>query len=213
MNTKKGDFVEIKYVGKLEDGMIFDLNDNEITKKENIHTHIHDKTIICLGHRDVVIGLDDFLIDKELNKKFSVKLPPETAFGKKDANLFQMIPMKKFIEQKINPVPGLTIEIDNMTGVIKSISGGRVMVDLNHPLAGKNIIYEITITRKVDDLKEKVSGFLEMNLHMHNPKLIVEENHVILDELMPKEMLPLIETELKKRIPELKALNVKEKTK
>jgi FKBP-type peptidyl-prolyl cis-trans isomerase SlyD len=211
MNIKKGDFVEIKYVGRLEDNTIFDLNDKEIAKKENIQAHIHDKTIVCLGSKDVVEGLDEFLIDKEIGKKLHINLPPEKAFGKKDAKLFQMIPMKKFLEQKINPMPGLTVEIDNYTGVIKSISGGRVMVDLNHPLAGKNVSYEITILRKVDDLKEKVEGFLEMNFHLHNPKIEVQEHNAILDLPIPKEMLPLIEAELKKRIPELKSLSVKEK--
>jgi len=119
--------------------------------------------------------------------------------------------MKKFLEQKINPVPGMTVEIDNYTGLIKSVSGGRVLVDLNHPLAGKNVSYEVTIIRKVEDLKEKVEGFLEMNLHLHHPKVEVHEHNVTLDMPMPKEMLPLIEAELKKRIPELKGLSVKEK--
>jgi len=58
MKTKNGDFVQIEFIGRLEDGTIFDLNDKELAKKEGLGTHIHDKTIICLGSKDVVEGLE-----------------------------------------------------------------------------------------------------------------------------------------------------------
>lgn len=213
MKAQKGDFVEIKYVGKLDDGAIFDLNDKEIAQKEGMHGYIHEKTIICLGQRDVVPGLDDFLIDKEINTKLSLVVEAENGFGKKDPQKIQMIPAHKFKDQKINPMPGLRVEIDQYTGVIKSVSGGRVLVDFNHPLAGRSLHYEISMKRKVDDLKEKVSGFLEMNFHLHHAQLEEKEGSVTLTAPIPKELQVMLEQELKKRIPQLKALHIVEEKK
>ncbi|MDP3728094.1 MAG: peptidylprolyl isomerase [bacterium] len=210
MKAQKGDFVEVKYIGKLDDGSIFDLNDKERAKQEGMNGHIHEKTIVCLGEKDLVPGLDDFLIDKELGAKLELTIEPEKGFGKKDPKLLQMIPANKFKEQKINPMPGLRVEIDEYTGVIKSISGGRVLVDLNHPLAGRTLHYEITITRKIDDLKEKVSGFLELNYHLHHAQLEEKEGTITLTAPFPKEIQPMLETELKRRIPELKALIIEQ---
>ncbi len=210
MKSQKGDYVEIKYVGRLEDGSIFDLNDKEIAKREGLNGHIHEKTMICLGERDVVSGLDDFLIEKEIGETFKINITAEKGFGKKDPKLLQMIPTNKFKEQKINPVAGLRVEIDQYTGVIKSVSGGRILVDFNHPLAGHDLQYEISILKKVTELKDKVAGFLESNFHLHNAKVEEKEGTITLHAPFPKEMQPMLEAKLKKRLPELKAFIIED---
>ena len=121
-----------------------------------------------------------------------------------------MIPTNKFRKQKINPIPGLRVEIDQYTGVIKSISGGRALVDFNHPLAGRTLHYEVTITKKVEDLKDKVSGFMELNFHLHNPRILEKEGTITLIAHFPPEMQAILEAELKKRIPELKSLVIEQ---
>lgn len=206
MQTKKGDFVEITFVGRLDDGTIFDLNDKEVAKKEKLKGHFHEKTIICLGERDVVEGLDEALVNKDTGKKITVTVIPEKGFGKKDVRLFHMIPQKKFFEHEINPMPGLQVNIDDMLGVVKSISGGRVLVDFNHPLAGRTLQYEVTITRKVDDVAEKIQGFLETTLHMHAVKVDEKEGNVTIKADLPKEMQKILEEKIKRRIPDVKAV-------
>ena len=209
MKTKNGDFVQIEFVGRLEDGTIFDLNDKELAKKEGLGTHIHDKTIICLGSKDIVEGLDEFLIDKEPNQKLEATIQPEKGFGKKDAKQFSLVPLNKFKDKKFNPMPGLRIEVDGTPGTIKSVSGGRVLIDFNHPLAGRVLKYQVTITNIITDIKEKVSSLLETNLHMHNNYQIEENNgEVIIKSELPNELKEMLEIELKKRIPELKSLNL-----
>ena len=150
--------------------------------------------------------IDDFLLDKEIATKLSVVVHAEEGFGKKDPKHIQMIPLNKFKDQKINPMPGLRVEIDQYTGVVKSVSGGRVLVDFNHPLAGRDLHYEVMIKRKVEDLKEKVSGFLELNFHLHHAQLEEKDGVVTLHAPIPQEMQVMLQTELQKRIPELKGL-------
>jgi FKBP-type peptidyl-prolyl cis-trans isomerase 2 len=70
-----------------------------------------------------------------------------------------MMPLKIFAEQKVYPQPGMTFALDNNLVKIISVSGGRVMADFNNPLAGKDIEYEFTIKRFVEDSKEKLKAF------------------------------------------------------
>ena len=51
------------------------------------------------------------------------------------------------------------MNFDGRVGKVLSVSGGRVLIDFNHPLAGKDLVYEIDIKRKIDDLNEKINGF------------------------------------------------------
>mgnify|MGYP001189829342 CR=1 FL=1 len=206
MVTKAGEVVEIKFVGKLEDGMIFDLNDKEVAAKEGLKGHFHSKTIICLGQGDVVAGLDESLVGKEVGKKLEVSVEAEKGFGKRNADLFHMIPLSKFKDHKINPMPGLQVNIDDNMGVVKSVSGGRVLVDFNHPLAGKTLKYEVTIVRVVEDLAEKIQGFLELMFHLHDAKVEAKEGNVVVKHEVPKEFAEMLEGKLKERYPELKSL-------
>jgi FKBP-type peptidyl-prolyl cis-trans isomerase 2 len=156
--TKKGDFIEISFIGKnLFNNEVFDTNITEEAKKINLE--LSGKPLIaCIGQNMVVKGFDEALEAKELGKKYTIKLTPEQAFGKRQPNLTRLIPMRFFLEQKVYPQPGMTLALDNNLVKVVSVSGGRVMVDFNNPLAGKDIEYEFTINKIVGDIKEKVSA-------------------------------------------------------
>ncbi len=207
MKAKKGDFVEVVYTGKLDDGHIFDLNDQEVAEKEGLDKNsLAPKTIACLGERDLVPGLDEFLIDKEIGKKLEVDLNAEEAFGKKEAGLIQMIPMGKFKEQNINPVPGLRLNIDNMVGTVRVVSGGRVMVDFNHPLAGRNVHYDVIMKREVTDMKEKVESFLKLSLNLKDLSVSENEGNITAKLDLPEQLHSAVEEQIKKRVKEVKSV-------
>ena len=156
---ERNDFIELKFVGKMKEGEVFDTN---IPKEaEKIGLKIDDKPfIICAGEKMVIEGLDDSLIDKEVGKKYSVEVPAKKAFGERKRENVKLIPLSVFHAQKIDPKPGMTLHMDYHLVRIASVSGGRVLVDFNNPLAGKEITYEFTITRKVSDTKEKIDAIL-----------------------------------------------------
>jgi len=157
--AKKKDFIELEFIGKnLTNNEIFDSNILEEAKKLNPQVKEVKPLTICIGENFVVRGLDAFLEGKEIGKKYNLKLDPEKAFGKRDSKLIRLIPMKMFLEQKIYPQPGMTLALDNNLVKVVSVSGGRVLVDFNNPLAGKDIEYEFTIKKVVDEVKEKVSA-------------------------------------------------------
>src|SRR3989338_7882631 len=146
---KKYDFVEIEYTGKLrEDGAIFDTTDEKVAKEHNLHSHSdYGPVVICVGEEQLLKGIDKSLEGKGIGDEYDADIRPEDAFGSKDARLIQLIPTNKFKQQKIQPMQGMQLNIDGMLGIVKTVSGGRTLVDFNHPLAGKELSYKIKINR------------------------------------------------------------------
>jgi FKBP-type peptidyl-prolyl cis-trans isomerase 2 len=162
MAIKEGDFVEVEYTGKLkEDSSVFDTTDVKIAKESDIFSEnmAYGPVIVCVGQGHILKGLERHFVGKDAGK-FSVALAPEEAFGRKDAGLIQLIPQKKFTENKIQPVPGLQINIDGSLGIVRRVGGGRILVDFNHPLSSKEVVYDVDIKRVVTDKKEQLSGLL-----------------------------------------------------
>ena len=61
---------------------------------------------------------------------------------------------------------GLQVNIDGNVGMVKSVSGGRTLVDFNHPLAGKNLVYEMKVFEKIKDARKKIGSILRMQLNL-----------------------------------------------
>lgn len=178
MNLKKKDFIEIEFTAKVKDGEIFDSNIKDDLKKVNPDAN-PKPFVFCLGEDMFLKAVDEFLIGKEIGKH-KIELPPEKAFGKRDTKLIQMIPMKIFKEQKINPVPGIMFNFDNRIAKILTVSGGRVMVDFNNPIAGKDVVYDINVIRKIEDINEKIKSMInflfrkDFKFETKNKKIILE---------------------------------------
>jgi len=156
MALKKKDFIEIEFTGRTKDENIFDSN-----IKENIENPEQKKNakpfIYSLDENMFLKGIDEYLIGKEIGK-YKIELNAEKAFGKRDPKLIQRMPIKVFHAQQLNPVPGIMFNFDGKIARVLTVSGGRVMVDFNNPLAGKEVVYEINILKKVDDQKEQINA-------------------------------------------------------
>ncbi len=204
---QKKDFIEIEYTAKTkDDDIIFDTTSKEVAEKEQILSENarYGPVVICVGERHVLPGLDDHLLGKEPGKSYTIGLTAEEGFGKKNAKLVQLVPTNKFRENKINPVQGLQINMDGMTGIVKTVSGGRTLVDFNHPLSGKALEYEIQIIRKVEDNKEKLKGALQMMGILSDPT--IESGKATIHFDMPAEAKDLIAKRIQEMIPALSSV-------
>jgi len=158
--TKKNDFIELEFTGKIKDtGEIFDTNIAEDAKKMGEGIEVKS-LIVCIGQGMVIKGLDKELEGREINKKYMIELSPDKAFGQRDPKLIRLFSLNTFREKNVNPKPGMVFALDNMLVRIISVSGGRVLVDFNNPLAGKTIVYEFRIKKKITDEKEKVNALM-----------------------------------------------------
>ncbi len=194
MKLKKSDFVEIDFTAKFkESGEVFDSSVASELKKLSEHA-IAKPFTYSLGQEMFLKGIDDFLIGKEIEKfpkEFKVELSAKDAFGPRDSKQVQMIPMKIFKEHNVQPIPGASLNFDGRVARILSVSGGRVLADFNNPLAGKEVVYEIKILSKVDDMNQKVKAINEF-LFKKDFHFNIKDKKVTI-EVDKEEMKPLVE--------------------
>jgi FKBP-type peptidyl-prolyl cis-trans isomerase 2 len=213
---KKNDFVNIEYTGMLkEDNIVFDTTNEAEAKKSGIHRPNvkYGPMIICIGQGQVIPGLDKQLVGKDLGKEYSFDIKSEEAFGRKDPKMIQLIATAKFKKANINPMPGLQINIDDQVGVIKTVSGGRTLVDFNHPLSGKDVVYKVKISTMITDNVRKVSSLMGAMLQIQDPEVKITEGKAEVSLLfdLPKEVHEVLKKKILEVLPELKELEIKKK--
>jgi len=188
-------WVEIEY-------SIYD-QDNRLLEKTN------EPVIIPLGHNILNKEIEEKLVNAEYGKEYNFLL--KRPFGERDPSLIKIIPISEFYKRNINPIPNLVVNVDNMVGIVRSVNSGRVVVDFNHPYAGKDLLYVIKLNREVTDLKEKILGILSMtyNISKNNIDVNIDENNKkisinVKDLNLSKEQKEII----KNFIPEVKDYNI-----
>lgn len=199
---KEGDFIEIEFVGRVRDtGEIFDLTDEEVAKKEGVFDkdHRYGPAVVVIGGKSVMPGVEQKLREMEVGEESVFELKPENAFGKRDPKLVQVVSVGKFYGQKINPVPGAFVNIDGRNCRIQSVSGGRVRVDFNHPLAGRDVLYKIKILKEITGLKEKTDAIIkqlgvdaEASVEGETAKIKLKKPNKIIEQIIEKSIMKLL---------------------
>jgi FKBP-type peptidyl-prolyl cis-trans isomerase SlyD len=124
------------------------------------------------GHRNIIPGLESQLNGMKVGESKTVVVPPETGYGEVDKESIDEIPVSEFPED-VTPEVGLELEIkdkegNEMYGRVLSIQKDTVTMDFNHPLAGKELHFEV----KVVDLRaatgeEMAHGHVHAHGHHH----------------------------------------------
>lgn len=209
---KEGMFIELNYTGKTSEGVVFDTTDAEVAKKAGLSPDFPYKpAIICLGQSFVLPAIDAFLMDKNVGETYTLTLSPENAFGKKDAKKIQLVSQSKFSKQNVQPYPGLQVDMDGQMAVIRRVSGGRVLVDFNHPLAGQSVVYDLAPLKEVTDSKEKLDAVLGRIIG--NIPTTVADGVATLETDLPSQLQSVLEEQIKKLIPEITKITFKESKK
>ncbi len=140
MSIKNGDKVSLDYEGKLEDGTVFD------SSKHGDHSHPLEFTI---GENMVIPGFEKAVLGLEVGDEKTFKITANEAYGETKEELKQKIPKEAFPkDQEVKE--GMVILLNAPNGEqfpvkIDSVTESEVVVDLNHPLAGKDLTFSIKI--------------------------------------------------------------------
>ncbi|MFH1182032.1 MAG: peptidylprolyl isomerase [Candidatus Woesearchaeota archaeon] len=202
----KDDFVEVDYTGKLaETGEVFDTTVPEEAKKAGIESKNLSPVIIQVGKNWLLPCVEKQLEGKEVGTTYNMKLSPEEGFGKKSTKFIQLIATRKFRQQDVVPMPGMQVEIDGLIGMIRTVSGGRAIVDFNHPLAGKALEYDVIVRRKVTDAKEKIDALFKILGLKADAKVEADKATIMAD--LPPEVQKGLQEEITKSIPEVKTVD------
>jgi FKBP-type peptidyl-prolyl cis-trans isomerase 2 len=160
MAVENGDFIRIDYTESV-DGQVIATTDKEVATAKDI---FDEKTeyvphLIVVGSGQLVAGMEEDLLGKEIGYSGRVEIPPEKAFGAHDPKKVEFISINKFKEER--PVPGMRVGVDDRVGVVTRIIGRKVSVDFNHPLAEETIVYEYKILERIEDLHEKLKSLIK----------------------------------------------------
>jgi FKBP-type peptidyl-prolyl cis-trans isomerase 2 len=147
---------------------------------------------------------------KEIGKEYTFEVLPEEAFGKRNSKLIQLAPTSFFQKKRINPVPGLQLAVDDALATVRSVSAGRVILDFNHPLAGRTLAYWVKVTRKITKEDEKIKGLVELLLGLDAKITIGEKEDIIeIKGKLGDKVLERVTKQIKELVPEASKKEVK----
>ncbi|KAF1706401.1 peptidylprolyl isomerase [Pseudoxanthomonas sacheonensis] len=119
---------------------------------------------ILYGHGNIIPGLETAMLDREAGASFGVDVAAADAYGEKRDGLSQRVPKKHFGAQKLEP--GMQVVLQTNFGpravTIQKVGMSVVDVDLNHPMAGKDLHFDVEIV----EVREATAEELEHG-HVH----------------------------------------------
>ena len=135
--VKKGDKVKIHYTGRIKDGSVFDSS----IEREPIEFEI--------GSGRVIAGVDKGVIGMKPGEKKEVAVPPQEGYGEYEQKLLIDVPVDK-IPKDIKPEVGMRLQMVNNMGqplpvLVTEVNDESVKLDANHPLAGKDLVFNIEL--------------------------------------------------------------------
>ncbi len=158
MKIEAGDFVVFHYVGRFENGEVFDTSYEDIARENEIYVEEREygPLGVNVGVGEIIPGLDEALIGMEIGEKKTVTIPPEKAYGMPNPELVIDVPISEFTSAGLEPVEGMYVMTDSGIAKIAKVGEESVTLDFNHPLAGKTLIFEVEIV-DVQKAKEEAS--------------------------------------------------------
>ena len=203
MALQKGDFILIDYTDKVkETNEVFDTTSEETAKKEHLHKEgeIYEPKLVVIGEGWMLKTLDESFTTMEPNKASSVEIPPDKAFGARDPEKIKRVSLKHLTAKGVNPTIGMRIEYGGKNATIRAIGAGRVLLDFNPPLAGKTLVYEVTVQKKLEANEEKIAALIHRRIPVAEAtkfKLAIEEKTLTVE--MPEETFYLEGVQVAKR--------------
>ena len=142
MKVMKGDKVVVEYEGRIETGEVFD------SSSHGDHSHPLEFEV---GSGEVIKGFDQAILGMEIGDKKEVEIEPEEGYGCVNPSVIREFPRKVLPTDK-EPEEGMTLKLKTSAGPsiparITKVTKDSVTLDLNHPLAGKKLIFKIKLAK------------------------------------------------------------------
>jgi FKBP-type peptidyl-prolyl cis-trans isomerase SlpA len=141
---KKGSKVRVHYTGKLANGKVFD------TSVEK------DPLEVVVGQSGLIKGFEEGLMGMKEGEKKTIELIPEDAYGQLIEGRTQEVEKSALPEEiQVGMALQANGEVGTMVVTVKEIKEETVVLDANHPLAGKDLIFELEILEVSNGKKNK----------------------------------------------------------
>ncbi len=127
-----------------------------------------DPLTILFGHGAIIPGLEQAMSGHEAGDRFNVSVPPEQGYGLRREDAIQRVP-KKYFRDGDRLQPGMTTVISSKEGqrpvTVVKVGSSVIDIDLNHPMAGKALHFDIEIVDVRDATTEEIA-----HRHVHGPE-------------------------------------------
>ncbi len=135
--AKKGDVVKVHYTGKLNSGEQFDSSEGRAPLE------------FTVGAGQMIAGFDEAIPGMAVGEKKTIAIAPENAYGEKNEEAIIEFP-KSNIPADMKLEPGMKLQLRNEAGqpipvVVAEVKDEIVILDANHELAGKELIFDIEL--------------------------------------------------------------------
>ena len=110
-----------------------------------------------------------------------------------------MIPLRKLGEKANEVGVGDVVELDERAGIVRFIGSGRVQVDFNHKYAGKTLIYDANIIKKIESDDEKIINLIKRRLPVNPADINYEKKDSELEISIPEKVFLLDGLQIIKR--------------
>lgn len=136
--AKKGDTVKVHYTGKLKDGTEFDSS-----KKRD------EPLEMTLGEGKIIPGFEEAIEGMEPGQTKTIEIPAEKAYGQHQEEMVQDVEKSQFPDD-MDPQVGQRFQVNRQDGqpvvfTVTDVGEEKVQVDANHPLAGKELVFDLEL--------------------------------------------------------------------
>ena len=191
MPMEKGSLVLVDYTAKVKDtNEVFETTREEEAKKTDLYdpTRKYEPRLVSDGEAWVLKGLDEALAKAGVGDKLNVEVTPDKGFGERDPGKVRMVPQRKLGEKADEVRVGDVVEMDdNRTGIIRYIGSGRIQVDFNHRFAGKTLIYDVNVVKKLDADNDKITALIKRRIPVEDSKVKFNLSGANLEMELPEE--------------------------
>jgi len=137
----KGNTVKVHYTGKLKDGTIFDSSKDR------------EPLEFVLGDGKMIKGFDVAVEGMKVGDDKSITIPTDEAYGEKREDMMLDVPLDQ-VPAEIKPEVGMDLSIQNQQGQptpvkVVHVDESKITLDANHPLAGKDLVFDINLVEVV----------------------------------------------------------------
>ncbi|MGB3184201.1 MAG: peptidylprolyl isomerase [Cyclobacteriaceae bacterium] len=134
--AKQGDKVKVHYTGRLKDGTVFDSSENR------------EPLEFTLGNGQMIPGFEKAVDGMNVGDERTAEIVADEAYGQRQDNMVVNVP-KEQVPPDIKPEVGQQLAINregqNIPVVVADVTESEVILDANHPLAGKDLVFEIKL--------------------------------------------------------------------
>ncbi|MEK6858648.1 MAG: peptidylprolyl isomerase [Nanoarchaeota archaeon] len=151
MTIKEGDRVAVNYEGRFEDGVVFD------SSTHGDHSH---PLVFTVGQHEVIPGFEQAVVGMNENERKEITILAKEAYGERDERLMRAVPRSEIkLPQGQEPAAGMALMTHTPDGqpiqiFIRDVTSETITLDLNHPLAGKTLLFTITVVGVNESIKK-----------------------------------------------------------